>query len=73
MTLENDSQYEMTRVWIARFQDTVRHLSSMRDNAAGRDRQILDIEIADYRYMIDDMKQQMADYEARTDTLAKAA
>lgn len=63
----------MTQVWIARFQDTARQLSVARENASGRDRQILDLEIAGYHYMIEDLQQQAAEYEAFTAPLAKAA
>jgi hypothetical protein len=72
MTLENDSEYEMTHVWIARFEDTIRRLEALRETCSADERAGTDTEISGYRYMIRDMKRQMADYEARTGALAKA-
>ena len=73
MILENDSEYRMTRVWIARFEDTIRRLEALRDSSAAQERAGIDTEISGYRYMISDLESQMADYEVRTTALAKVA
>lgn len=73
MTLETHAEYEMTFIWIRRFEETVRRLEELKANLPEREQAGIAMEISGYRYMIDDLRSQVADYEVRAGALAKAA